>query len=68
MQVLIGKAKGLKENRNELSQEWILLCKENLEILFKQCIGIIRTPKRENRLLLLKVEKNCSYREFNIFP
>lgn len=68
MQVLIGKTRELKEKRNELSQEWILLCKENLEILFEQCIDIISTPERENRLLLLKVEKNCSYREFNIFP
>lgn len=35
---------------------------------FQAVCSIISTPKRENGLLLLKVEKNCSYREFNIFP
>lgn len=34
---------------------------------FQAVYSIISTPKRENGLLLLKVEKNCTYREFNIF-
>lgn len=57
MKALNGKARGTKENRKQLKQEWILLSEETLEILLKQYIAIISTPKRENGLSLLKVEK-----------